>query len=170
MNQIKTNLADNPRNLCLFVLGINTGLRASELLSIRVFQVRHLKHSDTFEIKQPKTQKYRRVAVNGKVVKVVRNLLTARSLSDEDFLFLGQRGVLTVSTVSNLVKRWCRDVRLKGNYGSHTLRKTWGYWQRKNGAPLPLLMEAFGHASQKQTLDYLCIQAEEITQLYTLEL
>jgi len=33
---------------------------------------------------------------------------------------------LTVPTLNNLVKDWCRKVNLKGSYGSHTLRKTWG--------------------------------------------
>jgi hypothetical protein len=50
------------------------------------------------------------------------------------------------------------------------MRKTWGFWQYKRGKPIPLLMEAFGHTSQKQTLDYLCIQAEEVAELYDLEL
>ncbi len=52
-------------------------------------------------------------------------------------------------SVSNMVKLWCAEAGLNGNYGSHTLRKTWGYWQYKRGIPLPLLMVAFGHASQK---------------------
>lgn len=79
--------------------------------------------------------------------------------------------MLTVPTVSTMVKTWCRHVGLKGNYGSHTLRKTWGYWQRlERGTAVPLLMEAFGHATQQQTLAYLGIQAEEIAQIYDLEL
>ena len=75
-----------------------------------------------------------------------------------------------VPAFTNLVKGWCQDVNLKGNYGSHTLRKTWGYWQYKRGVPLPLLMEAFGHATQQQTLGYLCIQSRDIKQIYDLEL
>ncbi len=78
--------------------------------------------------------------------------------------------MLTVPTVTNMVKGWCAAVGLKGNYGSHTMRKTWGWWQYKRGKPVPLLMEAYGHPTQKQTLDYLCIQAEEVAALYDLEL
>lgn len=70
-----------------------------------------------------------------------------------------------------MVKMWCQNVGLKGNYGSHTLRKTWGYWQRlERGTAIPLLMEAFGHATQRQTLAYLGIQSDEIAQIYELEL
>jgi len=51
------------------------------------------------------------------------------------------------------------------------LRKTWGYWQRmERGTAVPLLMEAFGHATQQQTLAYLGIQADEIAKIYDMEL
>jgi integrase len=69
-----------------------------------------------------------------------------------------------------MVKRWCATVGLSGNYGSHTLRKTWGFWQDKRGTPIPLLMEAFGHSTQQQTLGYLCIQAKEVQEIFDLEL
>lgn len=93
------------------------------------------------------------------------------AMKDDDYLFASQRGsVLTVPTVSKLVKGWCAMAGLQGNYGSHTLRKSWGYWQYKRGIPLPLLVEAFGHATQRQTLAYLCIQPKEIQDIYDLEL
>ena len=41
------------------------------------------------------------------------------------------------------MKQWCQDVGLRGNFGSHTLGKTWGYQRRMQGAAIPLLMEAF---------------------------
>jgi len=47
------------------------------------------------------------------------------------------------------------------------MRKTWGYWQYQNGTPIPLLMEAFGHSTQRQTLNYLCIEPDDIQALYT---
>jgi hypothetical protein len=76
-----------------------------------------------------------------------------------------------VSSLSTLVKKWCKDVNLKGNYASHSLRKTWGYHQRISfGVGIPELMVGFNHTSQKQTLDYLCIQPEEIKSVYQNEL
>ena len=38
--------------------------------------------------------------------------------------------MLTEPTVNQKVKSWCRTINLKGNFGSHSLRKTWGYHQR----------------------------------------
>ena len=83
----------------------------------------------------------------------------------------GQRGPLTVPSVSRLVKSWCRAINLRGNYGSHSMRKTWGYHQRVTfGTDIPRLMVCFNHSTQRQTLEYLCIQADEIKDVYGNEL
>jgi integrase len=168
---IKNNLADRPRDLCLFVLGINTAFRANELLSIRVGQVRDLKVGDVLDVRQSKTKAYRQVTLNRKAVEAIQGLLGSRSFEAEDFLFFSRWGDrLGVPEVSRKVKGWCQDIRLDGNYGSHSLRKTWGFWQYKRGTPIPLLMEAFGHQTQRQTMAYLGIQAMEVAQIFEMGL
>jgi len=169
--RIKKMLRDHPRDLCLFVLGMNTAFRANELLSLKVGQVRSLLPGDVLLVKQSKTGKFRQVTVNNAVVEAISLHLAANPLMDDEPLFMGKRGCLTVPTVSTMVKTWCENAGLKGSYGSHTLRKTWGYWQRmERGTAVPLLMEAYGHATQQQTLAYLGIQAAEIAQIYEMEL
>ena len=181
ISKIKTLLLKQPRNYCLFVLGINTVFRASELLSIRIDHVTHLLLGDILEIKQQKTKQYRSVTFNQAAYDAVQIWLKAResealkkkdlSLMDDDaYFFTGLRGSnsLKVPTLNNLVKDWCTQVNLKGNYGSHTLRKTRVFMQRtKQDTPLPLLMQALGHATQRQTMAYLCIQEKEIENVYT---
>lgn len=181
VNKIKKALAPSPRNYALFVVGVNTAYRASELLSIQLGQVRHLAVGDRLEVKQKKTKKYRAVTLNNSCVTAIqahldhleRKALRSRDLSwvdDDSYLFAGKdpSRPLTVPYLNNLVKDWCRQANCKGNFGSHTLRKTWGYMQRvKQDTPIPLLMQAFGHATQQQTLDYLCIQDVEIDSIYT---
>jgi integrase len=168
---IKNNLAENPRDFCLFTLGINTAFRANELLSIRVEQVRDLKVGDVLDLRQSKTKAYRQVTLNRKAVEAIQGVLRSREYEPEDFLFFSRWGErLGVPEVSRKVKGWCMDIRLNGNYGSHTLRKTWGFWQYKRGTPIPLLMEAFGHQTQRQTMAYLGIQAMEVAQIFEMEL
>ncbi len=171
---IKKILQDSPRNLCLFVLGVNTNLRASDLLSIKVDQVRYLQPGEEITLKEKKTQKQRRINLNRACIVAIQNLLRSQKYEDDDFLFLSNRKnkkALTVSSLSTLVKKWCNDINLKGNYASHTLRKTWGYHQRVSfGVGIPELMVCFNHTSQKQTLDYLCVQPEEIRSVYENEL
>jgi len=169
---IKKLLADNPRDFALFTIGINTNLRASDLLQIKAGQVRNLKPNDSFEIRETKTKKARRVTLNKACIDAIRNLLASAPYEDSDYLFRSQRSeVLTVPSVIKLAKSWCQAINLKGNYGSHTLRKTWGYHQRVTfGTDIPTLMVCFNHSTQRQTLDYLCIQPEEIREVFANEL
>jgi integrase len=168
---IKNNLAGHPRDLCLFTLGINTAFRANELLSIRVSQVSNLKVGDVLDLRQSKTRAYRQVTLNRKGVEAIQGLLRSRDYQAEDFLFFSRWGDrLGVPEVSRKVKQWCEAIHLDGNYGSHSLRKTWGYWQYRRGTPLPLLMQAFGHQTQQQTLAYLGIQAKDVAQIFEMEL
>ena len=172
IQSIKKMLSDNPRNQALFTIGINTNLRASDLLSIKAGQVRDLKPGDSIQIKEKKTGKFRMVTLNKACIQAIQKLLVSSSYNDDnDSLFVGQRGPLTVPSVHRLVKSWCRAINMKGNYGSHTLRKTWGYHQRVSfGTDIPRLMVCFNHSTQRQTLDYLCIQPEEIRDVYQNEL
>lgn len=168
---IKKLLADKPRDLALFTLGINTNLRASDLLQIRAGAVRNLKPMDEFELKEKKTGKLRRISLNKACVESIQRLLKSCTFSDDQPIFSGQRGPLTVPTVNSLVKGWCKAVNLVGNFGSHTLRKTFGYHQRVTfGRGVAELMAVFNHSSEKQTLDYLCVQPEEIKSIYASEI
>ena len=171
IKQIKYNLlkAQQYRNHCLFTLGINTAWRANELLSLNVSQVIGLAAGDTLHLKQSKTDEYRTVLLNAVAVESIQLWL-----EHYDFkicvkapLFPSRQfGRLGVPALCNLVKRWCWSAGAAGNYGSHTLRKTWGYHQRMNGASVALISRALGHTSEAQTLAYLGILAEEIRALY----
>lgn len=166
--RIKQLLAGHPRNLALFTVGINTAFRAGDLLGVVVGQVRGLAAGDELVVREHKTRNRRRVTLNSACVSAIDGLLRQRGdVCPDDLLFVGQRGALTVSYLNRLVKRWCAAVGLRGNYGSHTLRKTWGYHQRVTyGVSVVLLMEAYGHASQRQTMTYLGIQPDEIRGVY----
>ena len=165
---IKKMLSSNPRDLCIFTIGINTNLRASDILNIKVEQVRG---STELVLKERKTGKPRRITLNKVVVETIKALLASKEHAHEDYLFMGQRGPLTVPTLSRMVKIWCKTINLKGNYGSHTLRKTWGYHQRVTyGMGLPELMVCFNHGTQRQTLDYLCVQPDEVRDIYLNEI
>ncbi len=168
---IKKLLDRNPMYSALFTLGINTNLRASDLLRITAGQVRGLKAMDEIELKEQKTGKTRRITLNRACVEVLTRLLASKSFDDDTPIFQGERGTLTVPSVNRLVKSWCKAINLKGNYGAHTLRKTFGYQQRvRFGVGLPELMVCFNHSTQRQTLDYLCIQPEEVRSVYANEI
>ncbi len=174
IQKIRENLHLRPRDLCLFVLGINTAYRANELLSITCGQVNYLAAGDVLDIKQTKTRKNRSTTLNKSAVQAIDYWLSKHpNPKNNSPLFLSRTGsALTVSTMTNMVKGWCADVDLRGNYGSHTLRKTWGYHQLRQNREtkphmlLPILMQAYGHARQDQTLEYLCVQSDEVASLF----
>lgn len=166
---IKRLLADKPRELALFVVGVNTALRVSDLLALTAGQARPAQLGQPFdlEVREIKTGKLRRLTLNKAAVAALKGLLESREYRDEDRLFLGQRGPISREYVNRLVKGWCAQLNLRGNYGAHTLRKTFGYQQRVAfGVDIPTLMTVFGHATQRQTLTYLCIQPDEVRRVY----
>ncbi len=171
---IKKMLAGNARDYALFVVGINTAFRASDLLALSAGAVRHLSPGDTLAVREKKTGKERRVTLNNAAYTAINALLaTLSDAADTDPLFQSRKGskALTVPTLNNLVKAWCEAINLHGNYGSHTLRKTFGLHQRiAFNTDIPTLMTMFGHSTQKQTLHYLGIQADEVRDAYMNEL
>ncbi|RYZ91473.1 MAG: integrase [Proteobacteria bacterium] len=167
---IKKLLSSQPRNLALFTLGINSALRAIDLLQIRYEQVSTLKVGDSFEIKEKKTGRYRRVMLNKTSHKAINDWIQSQgSWQQEDWLFPSRKGYgrILVPTLTAMVKSWCREINLSENYGSHTLRKTFGYQQRVTfSLGTAELMWIFNHSSERQTLDYLGIETKEIRDVH----
>lgn len=156
---IKILIKDNPRNSALFTLGINTPLMPNELLHLQVHQVKHLKPGDPIMIQDEKSKKKKIIPINRISILAIQGLLDADSFEEEDFLFKSQRGNLVVPSLHRLIGKWCNAVYLSGNFGSHTLRKTWGFHQHHSfGVEIPRLVKIFNHNSQKQTREYLGIE------------
>ena len=73
------------------------------------------------------------------------------------------QSTITIQCVNNLVKKWAGEINLKGNYGGHTLRKTWGYIQRTiYGVGFEILCKRFNHSSPAITMRYLGIEDKEV--------
>ncbi|MEK7991243.1 MAG: tyrosine-type recombinase/integrase, partial [Thiotrichaceae bacterium] len=170
LKKIKRHLQDHPRNFCLFVLAINTAFRANELLSLEAGQVRYLSQGEALKVWQKKTKKYRTVALNETCVNAVKNLLDSRHFDDKDFLFAGRSRdkALTIPAFSKLVKKWCEFAGETG-HSAHDLRRTWAYFQWKNKTPVALIQKALGHATEQQTLEYICVQSDDVNQILGLE-
>ena len=65
-----------------------------------------------------------------------------------------------------MVQQWTDSINLKGHFGSHSLRKTWGYIQRKEfGMPIELIQERYKHSSPAITRLYLGIEREEVEEI-----
>lgn len=162
---ISSLTSGNPRDHLLFIMGINNGLRAGDLVRLRVKDVRYLKVGDTLTIKESKTGKDNILVVNKTVCKALRNYLETAKPGDDAFLFPSRKGNshLKSQAVSKLVKKWTKAINLRGNFGAHTLRKTWGYIQRTvHGVGFEIICKRYNHSSPAITMRYLGIQDKEV--------
>lgn len=164
IKKIKRLLKDNPRDLLLFTMGINNGLRISDLLKLKVGDVRDISGGETLRIKETKTGKDNVLMINKSVYSILTKYLEEVKPMDEDYLFQSRNGdnkPLTRETVHKMIKEWTGS--LKGNYGTHTLRKTFGYMQRtKYAVSFEVLCKRFGHSSPSITMRYLGIDDKEV--------
>ncbi len=160
-------LYGNSRDLLLFTMGINNGIRAGDLLQIKVGDVRYLKPGQVHQIIESKTKKKNMVVINKSVRKALDSFFAQGDhKEDHDYLFKSQKGdnsPLSVQAVHALIKKWTKTINLKGNYGTHTLRKTWGYQQRvKFGVGFDLIAKRYNHTDPKTTMVYLGIEDKEV--------
>ena len=156
----KTNL----RNFTIFIVGINTNLRASDLLNLRYGPViRAIEEDVSVPITEKKTGKRKNLRLNRAAKTALQAYLASRQFQKADDLIFTRADGLPVSTaaLSSGFKHWCKQADLVGNFASHTMRKSWAYHHHKAGASIPTLMAMMNHRSQRQTLDYLCITAQE---------
>jgi integrase len=165
IKSISKLIQDNPRDHLLFLMGVNNGLRTCDLIRLKVGQVRNLKIGDTLSIKESKTGKENILVINKTVFKALKHYLEAAQPNDEDYLFPSRKGDshLQSQAVSKMVKKWTKAINLKGNYGAHTLRKTWGFIQRTQfGVGFEIICKRYNHSSPSITMRYLGIQDKEV--------
>jgi integrase len=165
IESIKKLLSTNTRDLLLFTMGINNGLRCGDLLKLTVSDVKDLKPGETLTIREQKTGKDNILMINKTTFKILKQYLGETKSGDDQYLFKSRKGntPLTVGSVNAMVKDWCRSINLKGNYGTHSLRKTFGYIQRKKfGVGWEILCKRFNHSSPSVTMRYLGIEDKEV--------
>ena len=119
--------------------------------------LKYAKIGEYITIKESKTSKENVLMVNKAVHGALRNYVEKVKPQDEDFLFASRKGEgpLTIGGVNRLIKQWARAIHLKGNYGAHSLRKTFGFIQRtKYAVGFEVLAKRFNHSSPTITMRY----------------
>ena len=171
INKIKQYLYGKPnkRDYCIFVVGINVGLRAGDLLSLKIKDVTDGNTIfDTVTIKEQKTGKTRNFALNKNAKESIQ--IYINSLADYDFgdyLFKSRKGGhLGVRPLHHIIKTLTKDLGIKGNFGTHTLRKTMAYHRYINKVPLETLQKLLNHSSSAITLRYIGITQKVIIDCY----
>lgn len=156
------------RNRLLFVFGINTGLRVSDILGLNISDV---KNKTYVEIREKKTGKYKRFPLNPKLKSLIREYLKERelqySITEGEPLFIGKKHCrLNRSQVYRFLNEACEEVGVNINVGTHTMRKTFGYHHYKQFNDIALLQKILNHSSPSITLRYIGIDQETIDVSY----
>ena len=166
INAIKDNIKNNPRDITLFTVGINSNIELSDLLKIKIKSVEDIEPGNYLEIVEEKSDAVRRVNLTKSCIDLINTLLfTMIPYSSEDYLFQNKNGgPITVQSVSKLIKKWCWEAGLTEVYSGSTLRKTWGYFQGKTyNIKIETLQICLNHSSSQETRDYLCLEKESKT-------
>lgn len=160
------------RDLLLFVVGINTALRISDLLALRIgdFLDDQQRVKRRFWIRERKRGKRHEVAVNDSIRETLTEYLAAHpdvASDPKHFLFFNPKNNTYITPIKRgqawkFISGICRQVGLRGNFGTHSLRKTWGYHARLQGVDLALIMHKLNHASLVYTKRYLGITDDEL--------
>lgn len=160
------------RDLLLFVVGINTALRVSDLLTLRVSHF--LKPDGTikphFWIREEKRGKRNEVVINEAIRTALAEYLAAYPTiiqNPDNFVFFNTKTGSFQEPIKRgqawkLIASICQDVGLMGNFGTHTLRKTWGFHARRAGVELALIMHNLNHSDLAYTKRYLGITDDEL--------
>ncbi len=175
VTQIKNMLRgeNKIRDLLLFELWINSALRISDLLGIKVKDLFDEKGNinSFFDIKEEKTNKSNRITLTPKVQETLKQYKWMYSfIIDKPDLYVffhskrSPKGEKHIDRKQawKMIHQRCIDAWLKWNFGWHTLRKTWGYQARLNAIPLEIIQHKLNHSSLSVTQRYLWITADEI--------
>ena len=164
---------DENYKFCLLIsIGVFTGLRISDLLSLRYSD---LLKGETFTLREKKTKKQRSIKVNKDLREIVERIVQKTKVKNlNEFIFINKYGTKPIdkSYVNVKLKEIMLKYRIKvdGNISTHTFRKTLGRRVMEvnnySNESLVLLMELFGHSSMTITKRYLGIREQEIHNVY----
>lgn len=157
-NELKKN---GTRDYLLFYTGINTGLRISDILNLKVRDVRGKTH---ISITERKTQKPKRFKIHNGLKDEIEAYV--KNMSADEYLFQSRKGnnkPITRVQAYRILNDAAEKVGLD-EIGTHTLRKTFGYHFYQQYKDVALLQELFNHSAPSVTLRYIGINQDILDQ------
>jgi integrase len=150
--------ATNERNYILFLLGIYTGLRISDILQLKVGDVK----KDRIYLREIKTKKRKSLPIHPALKRALKPYIEGK----EDHIYLiqsrkGENKPIQRSMAYKILKDVANRFGLE-SIGCHTLRKTFGYHFHKETNNSEMLREIFNHADVSITRRYIGIEQDTI--------
>ena len=168
--RIRLQLGHRTRELALFDLGLDSKLRACDLVRLRVRDICHGDRISTRAIvKQQKTSKPVQFEITPPTREAVAEWIKQAHLSNENYLFpsrVHDSPHLGTRQYARILDSWIKEIGLDPTvYGTHTIRRTKAsliYRRTKNIRAVQLLL---GHTKLESTVRYLGIEVEDALEL-----
>ena len=151
------------RDLILFTIGTNCGLRISDIVALNVGDVRNKSH---IRIVEKKTGKYKSFPINSKL-KPMFEEYTKGKRSDEALFKTRFQNRMDRFTAYRIMRKSFKLAGLPEKVGTHTMRKTFGYHHYQKFKDVAILQKIFNHSSPQVTLRYIGIEQDQIDESYT---
>lgn len=155
----------------LFKFGLNTGLRISDILPIKLKDIycENGSFRDYLVLCEKKTGKEKKIKLNAALCKAIAAYTKSGDLLSDSHLFWSKKGKYIGRIQAYRVLKEAADIIGIENFGTHSLRKTWGYWTYKASSyNIGLIMDTFNHSSQSITLRYIGVSQDQKDELYSL--
>src|SRR5690625_3026556 len=147
------------RDVLIFLIGINTGLRVNDVVRLKISDVRG---QMMVYIREGKTNKRREINI-GMIQGEIASFIEGKH--EEDYLFKSQKGTSAISTTQVYrILNDAADFIGRNDIGTHTMRKTFGYHHYKQFKDVAILQEIFNHAAPSITMRYIGIRQDEINE------
>lgn len=154
------------RDALLFTLGINTALRISEILKLKVSDVLNQDGTvkDYYELKETTVRANSKFPISKNVKRAVKEYLRDYKGNLEHPLFPSRKGnkAITRQQAWHILNDASRHVGIKERIGSHSLRKTFAYHAYLNGTDITLLQQMMNHSSPAATYRYIGVKPEKM--------
>ncbi|MDB5053291.1 MAG: integrase [Bacilli bacterium] len=154
--------ATNERDYILLMVGINTGLRISDILPLKVRQVR----GTHIDIREKKTGKQKLIKINRALREALDTYIKGKP--DHEYLFKSRNkkhksGLINEPIDTSMAYKILSSAARRfgiAEIGTHSLRKTFGYHFYQREKDVALLMDLFNHTEQKVTLRYIGVNQD----------
>lgn len=155
--------AKNIRDYLLFTLGINSGLRISDLLTLTIEDVT----KERITLREQKTGKSKDFPLSATCRQAIDDYLKATGRR-KGILFPSRKGRDPLSRIQayRILKEAAKEIGIKDSIGTHTLRKTFGYHAYQSGVDITRIQKLLNHSAPSITLAYIGITKEELDAVY----
>jgi integrase len=160
--KVESILALNKRDLLFFVMGTNSGLRISDILALKVKDV---KNRSYVEIVEKKTKKRKRFPLNSKLKPLIADFTKGRK-GEEPLFKTRFDNPLDRVQAYRIINQACKEVGIEQKVGTHTLRKSFGYHHYQQFKDVVILQKILNHSSPCVTMRYTGIEQDNIDKSY----